>query len=239
MRQEGQRFADILRRIRMGKLDDEVFEMLSSRVHAYEPDDDENAVRLMTHNRQADEVNDAKLRAMKGKQRTYCAEDSGENPYLRQLQRACLSPEALTLKVGAKVMFTRNSMIGGWCNGTMGEVVKLMKDAVMVKIGDEKLSRVVEVGAASWERKQWGEGGVLRVVASRKQLPLRLAWAITIHKSQGMTIERVSVNLSKTFAPGQAYVALSRCKTLEGLNIEAWRGLGSIAVHPMVAASCA
>jgi len=199
-------------------------------------------VRLMTHNRQADAVNDAKLQAMPGKAKTYRASDSGKNPYLHQLRRACLSPERLTLKVGAKVMFTRNSTVGGWCNGTMGEVTKLKKNAVEVRIGEVgegKLSRVVEVAAASWERKQWGDGGTLSVVASRKQLPLRLAWAITIHKSQGMTIERVSVNLSQTFAPGQAYVALSRCKTLEGLNIEGWRGLDSIAVHPMVAASCA
>ena len=113
-----------------------------------------------------------------------------------------------------------------------------MKDGlVKVRIGTGKSSYSVEVEPVSWETKQWSKTGSLSVVARRTQIPLRLAWAITVHKSQGMSIDNVSVDLSGTFAPGQAYVALSRCRTLEGLNIEDWRGLDSIKVHPAVAAA--
>jgi ATP-dependent exoDNAse (exonuclease V) alpha subunit len=241
MRQGDQRFADLLRRVRVGHVDDEVLAVLGARVRAFDPD---SAIRLVTHNAQCDNLNDAKLASLPGEEHTFRAKDTGQEPHLSALKKSCLSPEVLKLKVGARVMFTKNDLDGAWVNGSMGEVLGFgahdeMDDevwAVDVRLSD---GEIVSVQPVTWGKKQWEGGGhegaeTLRQVASRTQYPLRLAWAITIHKSQGATMDRVSMDLGRTFAPGQAYVALSRCRTLEGINIESWRGADSIIAHPML-----
>jgi ATP-dependent exoDNAse (exonuclease V) alpha subunit len=231
MRQGDQRFADLLRRIRVGYVDDEVLRVLSSRRGAFDPDSP-GTVRLVTHNAQCDEVNDQKLSQVPGKEHTFQAQDHGSEPHLSALKKSCLSPEVLKLKVGARVMFTKNDLDGAWVNGTMGEVLGFGANGdidVRLNGGD-----IVSVQPVTWGKKHWEDEHTLRDVASRTQYPLRLAWAITIHKSQGMTIDRVSMDLSRVFSPGQAYVALSRCRTLEGVNIENWRGAESIIAHPML-----
>lgn len=230
MRHEDADFADLLRRVRVGDTSYAMHEVLDARVDIYDPEE-EGAVRLMTHNNQVDQVNDRKLDQLPGEASEYPAVEVGDDPWLSKLRRSCLSPFMLRLKEGARVMFTKNHCDGDWVNGTMGTVEELGDDSVVVDIEGV---RTIKVPRASWEAREWQEDGILAVKARRAQFPLRLAWAITVHKSQGMTIEKVSVNLERTFAPGQAYVALSRVRSLEGLNIEAWRGLASIIVHPMI-----
>jgi hypothetical protein len=177
MRQGDQRFADILRRIRVGWVDDEVLNVLASRRAAFDPDSP-GTVRLYSHNRQADEVNEAKLAQVPGEAVEFRAQDTGKEPHISHLRKSCLAPEVLRLKVGARVMFVKNDMDGRWVNGSMGEVVDL-DGGVTVKLNS---GTAVQVDPVTWGKKQWEDENTLRSVASRTQYPLRLAWAITIHK---------------------------------------------------------
>jgi ATP-dependent exoDNAse (exonuclease V) alpha subunit len=230
MRFADQPFADLLRRVRVGAVTDEDVIALSRRVRAYDPDA-MGAVRLTTHNKKADKTNMTKLAALPGDSQVYKAQSEAVHArFLAQLEKNCLSPPELILKVGARVMFTKNNPDSGWCNGTTGEVLELHGTYAVVQIAN---GPVVTVYQAEWVLEKQGAFG-REVLASYKQLPLRLAWAITIHKSQGCTIDYASVDMRQVFAPGQAYVALSRCRSLEGLNIESWRGAGTILVHPKI-----
>ncbi len=179
MRQGDQRFADLLRRIRVGYVDDEVVNVLASRRGAFDPDSP-GTVRLVTHNAQCDEVNDSKLAQVPGKEYVFRARDTGTEPHLSALKKSCLSPEVLRLKVGARVMFTKNDFDGAWVNGTMGEVMGFGGAGdIDVRLND---GEIVSVQPVTWGKKQWEDETTLRDVASRTQYPLRLAWAITIHK---------------------------------------------------------
>ena len=153
------------------------------------------------------------------------APESQQKQYVKTLQKYCLAPEQLELKVGAQVMFIRNNYSEGYVNGTMGPVTDFEYGKPIVETREGK---EVTVEYDSWGYDQGGAQ-----VAQIRQLPLRLAWAITVHKSQGMTLDVVEVDLSKSFAAGMGYVALSRVKTLEGLHI---KGLNrnALAVDPLV-----
>jgi ATP-dependent exoDNAse (exonuclease V) alpha subunit len=142
---------------------------------------------------------------------------SGDEKYHESLKKHCLSPETLILKVGARVIFTRNDIEYRWVNGTQGEVTEVNEGEVKVRIysNDEE----VYVEKASWEQAT-GYGKNKKVLASIHQLPLRLAWAITIHKSQGMTLDRAVIDVSHVFATGQAYVAISRVRSLAGVYLQ-------------------
>lgn len=243
MRQREADFVRVLQGVRDGRLDQEGYHLLQQRVDAYDPDKQE-AVRLMTHNRDVDRVNDARLGQLPGKAKVFRAEDRGDPKALARLDRSCLSPRELRLKKGARVMATKNTPL--FANGQLGHVVgwdeKYGEPRIVVQF--DGYPHPTSVYPAEWKntqvttrKKDDGKTTISeRTEASRKQFPLRLAWAITVHKSQGMTLEKVSVDLRNCFAPGQAYVALSRAKTLDGLNIEAWRGQGSIITHPTVSA---
>lgn len=236
MRQADQAFADLLFAVRVGNTNSDMHRVLAERVNAYDPEA-EGAVRLMTHNDQAREVNMEHLSRMDGRE-TFMAVEQGPHSKLQRLDKFCLSPRELQLAPGARVMFTRNAWGGAYVNGSMGTVVDFEEDGIRVALDGSDGS--ILVGQVTWDMKEWvqnASGPALVTVASRTQFPLRLAYAITIHKAQGMTLDKVSVNLSRCFSAGQAYVALSRCRSLEGLNIEDWRGLGSIIVHPMIIAS--
>lgn len=244
MRQRDAAFVRTLQSVRDGQLTPEGYHMLQGRVGAYDPDREE-AVRLMTHNAQVDSVNDQRLRQLPGELREFKALETGRKEDLDRLDRNCLSPRLLRVKVGARVMATKNSSV--YANGSLGYVTGIEDDpytgdTVICVLFDGR-SNPTRVGLAEWKATQiqmqkapdGSQRPVEVKVASRRQYPLRLAWAITIHKSQGMTLGKVSVDLSRTFAPGQAYVALSRASTLEGLNIERWRGQRSVLAHPTVA----
>ena len=150
---------------------------------------------------------------------------SGPDPLVIALKRGCLSPEVLSLKLGARVMFTKNDMSGRFVNGTTGIVAEFAKDTGFPMVKTDS-GRAITAEPVEWTIQDGG-----RIIARIEQVPLRLAWAITIHKSQGMSLDRAHMDLSATFEYGQGYVAISRVRTLKGLSLS---GLNARAleVHP-------
>ena len=174
-------------------------------------------IRLTTHNQQANYYNDSELQRLPGKVFWYKAEVEGTFP-----EYSYPTAETLVLKVGAQVMFIKNDPTGShrYYNGRIGRVTYLDQKKVLVLCeGDEK---AIEVEPLEWENARYTLNPETReiitdVQGTFRQLPLRLAWAITIHKSQGLTFDHAIIDVNMSFAPGQVYVALSRCRTLEGL----------------------
>ena len=199
----------LLTQMRAGLVDDEMRARLHEKVSAGETD--ASAIKLHTHNAPADTANRRMLETLSGDEKHYAATTWGAPPLVQNLTKSVLAPAELTLKKSARVMFVKNNPDAGYMNGTLGEVVGFKKELPMVKTAD----RVVDVYASEWTVEN-ASGNPL---ASYRQVPLRLAWAITVHKSQGMTLEKACVNLTNTFEPGQGYVALSRVKTWGGLQM--------------------
>ncbi len=167
--------------------------------------------KLYTHNIDVDKINQQKLDELDTEENYFKAKTKGDKKLIYTLKKQVLAPEHLELKVGAKVMFVKNNPEKNIVNGTLGEVIRFsVKDYPVVKTFNGK---VITVYKESWSiDDEQGEP-----LASFKQIPLRLAWAITIHKSQGMTLDAVEMDLSKTFERGQGYVALSRLKDINNL----------------------
>ena len=218
-RQKDEKFLDILNEIRDGAIGDIDFETLNERyIPDFEPDD-EPYVYLTSHNRMADEINVKKLAELKGKSCFYSAEITGnfnENQYPND--------EVLELKVGAQIMFLRNDASGEsrYFNGKLAEVVELDDKNISVIIdGDDDIYKLKK---ETWDQKRYSldedKSVKEEVLGSFKQYPIRLAWAVTIHKSQGLTFDRLIIDAGKSFASGQVYVALSRCRTLEGIVLK-------------------
>ena len=215
-RQQDKDFLNILNGIRENRLTSQILKSLNSRVKAYENDDD--VIRLTTHNSQADKVNGIKLDSLPGEAITFGAEIEGEFP-----ENSYPADEVLSLKMGAQVMFIRNDSEAGFYNGKLGKVTEITSGG-QVTVTDAEGESII-VGPAEWPNIQYAldnESGEIRqnVVGTFKQLPLRIAWAITIHKSQGLTFDKVIIDAGSAFAFGQVYVALSRCRTLEGISLE-------------------
>lgn len=215
-RQQDTRFLEILNAIRDNRITDEVLRALNSRVKAY--DNDDEVIRLTTHNSQADEVNARRLDALPTDAVTFGAEIEGEFP-----QHSYPADEILSLKKGAQVMFIRNDPDGEYYNGKIGRVEEISEGGrVLVSDSDGNLINVVQ---SEWSNSQYAldkESGEIRqnIIGTFRQLPLRIAWAITIHKSQGLTFDKVIIDAGAAFAFGQVYVALSRCRTLEGISLD-------------------
>ncbi len=216
-RQKDADFIEVLNAVRDNRITPQVLERLNSRVGVQQTSDE--VVRLTTHNAQADQVNVAELMALPGKPAVFEAKIEGdfpENNYPADL--------FLSLKEGAKVMFIRNDSQAGYYNGKMGTVMEISSGGnVLVEAFDGGL---VEVEPAVWENIQYvidqkTQEIVPEVVGKFRQLPLRVAWAVTIHKSQGLTFNNVIIDAGAAFAFGQVYVALSRCRTLEGITLQA------------------
>jgi very-short-patch-repair endonuclease len=182
-------------------------------------------LELHSHNKNVDEINDLRLKNIPGREYVYEMLTQGRLSLVENLQKSCLSPVILKLKLGAKVIFTKNSMDGKYVNGTLGVVKDLDKDAIIVETKDGKL---IDVKHEEWEHE---EGG--KVKARISQYPLRLAWAITVHKSQGMSLDEAVISLGETFEFGQGYVALSRLRSLEGLYLKSFNQK-SLQVNPAV-----
>ena len=223
-RQQDNDFIRILNGIRENRPTSDILRALNARVRAYEDCDD--VIRLTTHNVQADRVNTQKLEELPGDCVTFDAEVEGEFPENSYPADMCLA-----LKKGAQVMFIRNDSEAGFYNGKIGKVTDITPRG-QVEVTDSD-GQIIQVGQAEWPNLQYSldeESGEIRqnVVGIFKQLPLRIAWAITIHKSQGLTFDRVIIDAGSAFAFGQVYVALSRCRTLEGISLESPIGITSI-----------
>jgi hypothetical protein len=223
-RQQDQDFVKILNSIRENNPTPDILQALNSRVKAYEGDDD--VIRLTTHNAQADKVNESKLEALPGDAVTFGADITGEFP-----ENSYPADEVLTLKKGAQVMFIRNDSDAGFYNGKIGKVTDISANGQVTVTDSDGMGIIVE--PAEWTNSQYilnDESGEIEqsVVGTFRQLPLRIAWAITIHKSQGLTFDKVIIDAGSAFAFGQVYVALSRCRTLEGISLESPIRMSSI-----------
>lgn len=231
-RQSDRGFLRVLNDIRSGEVNEVTVEYLSERLNK-DPEGYARPTRLFTHNTDVDAINKTHLDALPGEEKEYFMYSTGSLGLVEMLRRSCLAPERLTLKVGAQVMFVKNNYEVGYVNGTLGEVIGFTKEGspvVRTFDGDE-----ITVTQASWEVKEDDpSAGSGQVKAAISQVPLRLAWAITVHKSQGMSLDAAEVDLSRSFVPGQGYVALSRLRSLNGLKL---MGMNQIAlmVNPDVA----
>ncbi len=215
-RQSDRLFLDILNEVRSGIPGDAVLNELNKRLYpGFTPPEDERWIRLTTHNAQADSVNEVKMNALDGDEATFEAAIEGtfpENAYPAEIR--------LCLKEGAQVMFIRNDTSGEarYYNGKIATVEKV-KPQLIVK---DKDGVSIVVSTEKWENIRYGlneETGEIEgiVDGTFEQVPLRPAWAVTIHKSQGLTFDRVIIDAGAAFSFGQVYVALSRCRTLEGI----------------------
>jgi DNA-binding CsgD family transcriptional regulator len=183
--------------------------------------------KLFSHNVDVDIVNSKMLSSIDTEERSFEMSHQGKDSIVATLKRGCLSPETLFLKVGAKVMFTKNNLKEGFVNGTLGEVREFDEFDGMPIVKTRK-GRSIKVTPLDWTVE---EGGKIRARIS--QIPLRLAWAITVHKSQGMSLDEAVMDLSEVFEYGQGYVALSRVRRLTGLHILGWNER-AFQVHPEV-----
>ena len=218
-RQKDEEFLQILNAVREDRLTPQLQEKLNRRVGAASKttEDGSEPIRLTTHNARADEVNSRKMADLPGDAYSFSAQVEGEFP-----ENSYPADEVLELKTGAQVMFIRNDPDGRYYNGKLGRVEKISKGSVFVT---DSNGTMTEVSPVEWCNSQYDldeESGEIcqRVVGTFRQIPLRIAWAITIHKSQGLTFDNVIIDAAAAFAFGQVYVALSRCRTLEGITLE-------------------
>jgi ATP-dependent DNA helicase PIF1 len=216
-RQRDEALIGVLNKVRDGEADEDDLAALNERVHPIRTlSEGQPYVILVPTNAAAKRINAAYLEALTGRPQAYQAGVTGEFSESAQPTDA-----TLFLKPGAKVMLLRNDPDRRWVNGTIARVARLEPDKVWVEVDGEEH----EVERVSWENRRYAydkaEEKIVETVAGTfKQFPLRLAWALTIHKSQGLTLDKVYIDLGRgTFAHGQAYVALSRCRTLEGLAL--------------------
>jgi hypothetical protein len=228
-RQQDNSFLNILNSIRDNKADDDTLRMLNSRyIPNFVPPADSDYIRLTTHNYLAQRINDRELDMLKTPVFTFKAEVEGSFP-----EFSYPGEELLTLKRGAQIMFIKNDNSGEsrYFNGAIGEVVSVGSDGIFVRTKDSLVTFKLEM--TEWENTKYTLDSATNEIKEEvegvfRQYPIRLAWAITIHKSQGLTFEHAIIDASRSFAHGQTYVALSRCKTLEGLVLSAPLGRSAI-----------
>ncbi|MFA6463860.1 MAG: helix-turn-helix domain-containing protein [Candidatus Paceibacterota bacterium] len=225
-RQEDKVFLELLSAIRKNSFKDTHKKILDRRKISLDHIS-QNTPKLFSHNVDVDRVNDEMLEKIEGKSETFSMSSMGHDMLVSILKKGCLSPEKLSLKIGAAVMFTKNNLKEGYMNGTLGivESFSAFTHNPIIKI---RSGNLIEAESADWNVEDDG-----KVKARISQLPLRLAWAITVHKSQGMSLDEAVMDLSKVFEFGQGYVALSRVRTLSGLYL---LGLNekALMVHPDV-----
>lgn len=221
-RQSDERFINVLNQVRNNELDENGLAILESRYHPnFRRSKKDGYIILTTHNSKANSINIEELADIKSEMYSYPAEVVDEFS-----ERAFPADELLQLKTGAQVMFIRNDAAENgkrFYNGKIGTVTRLEKDKIYVQCEHEPYE--IEVQKEKWENIRYTLDKTTRkldseVLGSFTQFPLRLAWAITIHKSQGLTFEKAIIDAGESFAAGQVYVALSRCTNLEGMVLQ-------------------
>jgi ATP-dependent exoDNAse (exonuclease V) alpha subunit len=214
-RQKDNSYLSILNEIREGRVSKKTIEGLKSRLNVDVNENDKHGkefTRLFTHNIDVDAINKKYLGLLETKSHYFEMNSKGTPVLVESLKKSCLSPETLELKVGARVMFTKNHPEGYYVNGTIGVVTEF--DSFGMPVVETNSGLEIIVSEQSWKIEEEG-----KVKAEIMQLPLRLAWAITVHKSQGMSLDSMEVDLSKSFVKGMGYVALSRVRSLNGMKL--------------------
>ena len=225
-RQDDTVFLNILSAIRRNEFNEEHGEHLLKRkthikaVPSHIP-------KLYSHNVDVDSVNTNMLGKVAGVQREFTMQKQGKSALVAAMIKSCLSPEVLQLKIGANVMFTKNSPKGDFVNGTLGEVDDFDEETLYPIIKTRAGKRIYSQ-PMDWTVEENG-----KIRGRLTQLPLRLAWAITVHKSQGMSLDAAVMDLSAVFEFGQGYVALSRVRRLSGLHLLGWNDMAFL-VHPEI-----
>lgn len=217
-RQSDTAFVGLLNKIRDKEADESVLEELNKRyLPEFRPREEEGYIRLTTHNYQAQQYNDRQLLSLSGRAFSFQARVEGTFP-----ESAYPADEMLTVKEGAQIMFIKNDSSGEhrYYNGMIGLVTAVGKDGIRVKGNGESQDFLLET--EEWTNSKYSLNPQTKEITEEvegtfRQYPIRLAWAITIHKSQGLTFERAIIDANASFAHGQVYVALSRCKSLQGL----------------------
>lgn len=224
-RQQDAAFVDLLNHVRDNNIDAETLSRLNARVESGKRKvESEQAITLTTHNRQADAINRRQMEALKGEQRVFEALLKGNYP-----EKSLPCERTLETKVGERVMFVKNDSSGGhrYYNGMLGTVTGFRYDDEEKKEYIEVINDdgdVINVGHETWESLRYTLNARTNEIEQEvegtfSQYPLQAAWAVTIHKAQGLTFDRVAIDAADAFAFGQVYVALSRCRTLEGLTL--------------------
>lgn len=219
-RQSDAQFVKLLNNLRVSQVDEADLQLLQSRINAV---DKRPAIRptiLTTHNAKAEKINEEQLKKIPDTEKTFNAQYSGAKPRIDFLKKNCLAKEALKLKIGAQVMMIKNTHAKeGIINGSLGVVrgFSPRKDHPIVEFSN---GTTIAISPEEWLVEKFDEEKRTMVTeAAMVQVPLVLAWALTIHKSQGLTLDKISCDLADVFTDGQAYVALSRARSLEGVFI--------------------
>ena len=232
-RQTDNTFIEILNKIRVGEVGYAELDILNEHVSTSD-DMDDYFVILTGFNKKAERINEVKLNALEGEEVVY---DGIKNEKFKPSD--CPAPEHLRLKIGAQVIFCRNDYTAKCANGTIAKVISLEDDEIQVQLENGNKVRVVRATWESYEKVYNRETRRIesKVVGAYSQFPLKLAWAITIHRSQGMTFDRMHFDLSwGTFAAGQAYVAISRMRSLDGLTLSNPLMAHHVTVNPEIKA---
>ncbi len=235
-RQTDNQFIKVLNEVRNNSLSQEGINLLKSRYNPnFKPLEEDNYITLTTHNNTADNLNSAELSKLKTTTHKFHAVVKGSFP-----ENAYPIDEVLELKEGAKVMFVKNDteIPRRFYNGKIGVITSIQYEEVTVECPGDTNS--ITVSTLTWENIRYNTNKETNrieeeVVGTFDQIPLRLAWAITIHKSQGLTFDKAIIDAGKAFSPGQVYVALSRCRTLEGIVLKSPVNYDSIVIDKQVA----
>ncbi|KKW20736.1 MAG: hypothetical protein A3H73_01535 [Candidatus Taylorbacteria bacterium RIFCSPLOWO2_02_FULL_50_120] len=225
-RQEDPAFLELLNSVRKGVVAERHKALLRTR---YRKSAEKGITQLYPHNADVDRINNEELLRLSGKPNVFTMTGKGPDHLLSLLRRGCLSPETLSLKEGARVIFTKNDIAGRFVNGTTGVVAGFAKEGG-TPIVEMDSGRRICAEPMEWHMQDGG-----KILARIIQVPLRLAWAITVHKSQGMSLAAAHMDLSSVFEYGQGYVALSRLRTLKGLSL-AGLNARALEVHPDIRA---
>lgn len=224
-RQSEDELLTVLNDIRSGTAGEHTRVPLRTR-YKKEPEGDIKATKLYSRNINVDVINERELRKIDEQEEVFQMQTEGFDLLVEGLKKHCLAPEALILKVGAEVMFIKNDPLGRYVNGTRCVVVGFEKSEEGWPIVKTYQNKTIVVAPEDWH---YEDNGVIR--ATLTQVPLRLAWAITIHKSQGMTLDAAEIDLGDAFEPGMGYVALSRVRSLSGLKLMNLNQM-ALTVHP-------